>query len=85
MVRMQPRVLPVMTPSQDLQNVTITLRLLYRPQTAALPTIFKVRPPSPRHRCVDATAPRAASLWSKVANSYRRSVCGLLCTPPGLQ
>jgi prohibitin 1 len=41
MVRMQPRVLPVMTPSQDLQNVTITLRLLYRPQTAALPTIFK--------------------------------------------
>jgi len=41
MVRMQPRVLPVMTPSQDLQNVTITLRLLYRPQTSALPTIFK--------------------------------------------
>ena len=50
MVRMQPRVLPVMTPSQDLQNVTITLRLLYRPQTSALPKIFKVRPPSAHRR-----------------------------------
>lgn len=41
MVRMQPRVLPVVTPSRDLQNVTITLRLLYRPRINALPDIFK--------------------------------------------
>merc|ERR1719238_290451 len=41
MVRMQPRVLPVITPSRDLQNVTITLRLLYRPRIPQLPNIFK--------------------------------------------
>lgn len=38
---MQPHLLPVMTPSQDLQNVTITLRVLYRPEIPALPNIFK--------------------------------------------
>lgn len=40
-VRMMPHLLPVMTPSRDLQNVTITVRLLYRPAIPALPKIFK--------------------------------------------
>eukprot|EP00043_Microstomoeca_roanoka_P010650 m.101053 g.101053 ORF g.101053 m.101053 type:complete len:272 (-) comp14957_c0_seq2:2165-2980(-) len=40
-VRSQPRNIPVTTPSKDLQNVNITLRILYRPEVAALPWIFK--------------------------------------------
>lgn len=40
-VRMQPYELPVITPSRDLQNVSITLRVLYRPAVPALPDIFK--------------------------------------------
>jgi len=39
-VRSQPRNIPVNTPSKDLQNVSITLRILYRPEVAALPKIF---------------------------------------------
>lgn len=39
-VRSQPRNIPVNTPSKDLQNVSITLRILYRPEIAALPKIF---------------------------------------------
>jgi len=40
-VRSQPRNIPVHTPSKDLQNVTITLRILYRPDVAHLPDIYK--------------------------------------------
>lgn len=40
-IRMQPYELPVITPSRDLQNVSITLRVLYRPSTSALPDIFQ--------------------------------------------
>ncbi|EGD78589.1 prohibitin protein Wph [Salpingoeca rosetta] len=40
-VRSQPRNIPVTTPSKDLQNVNITLRILYRPEVKSLPWIFK--------------------------------------------
>ncbi|EDQ84799.1 uncharacterized protein MONBRDRAFT_34563 [Monosiga brevicollis MX1] len=40
-VRSQPRNIPVVTPSKDLQNVNITLRILYRPEIPALPWIHK--------------------------------------------
>eukprot|EP00041_Stephanoeca_diplocostata_P008563 m.126697 g.126697 ORF g.126697 m.126697 type:complete len:273 (+) comp17385_c0_seq1:120-938(+) len=40
-VRMQWRTLPVRTPSRDLQDVDVTLRILYRPQVPMLPHIFK--------------------------------------------
>jgi len=39
-VRSNPRNIPVITPSKDLQTVNITLRLLYRPRVENLPTIF---------------------------------------------
>lgn len=39
-IRMQPYELPVITPSRDLQNVSITLRVLYRPSIPKLPTIY---------------------------------------------
>ena len=42
-VRSQPRNIPVVTPSKDLQNVNITLRILYRPEISNLPWIHKVR------------------------------------------
>eukprot|EP00049_Salpingoeca_infusionum_P017569 m.353493 g.353493 ORF g.353493 m.353493 type:complete len:272 (-) comp16776_c0_seq1:167-982(-) len=38
--RSQYKNLPVATPSKDLQTVSVTLRILYRPQVAELPTIF---------------------------------------------
>ena len=41
-VRSQPRNIPVVTPSKDLQNVNITLRILYRPEISSLPWIHKV-------------------------------------------
>lgn len=40
-VRSQPRNIPVTTPSKDLQNVNITLRILFRPEVQALPWVFK--------------------------------------------
>eukprot|EP01137_Pigoraptor_chileana_P017207 Opistho-2@74960 len=40
-VRTQPRNINTVTGSKDLQNVNITLRILYRPRVNALPTIFK--------------------------------------------
>jgi len=40
-VRMQWRTLPVRTPSRDLQDVDVTLRILYRPEISKLPYIFK--------------------------------------------
>lgn len=39
-IRSRPRTVPVVTGSKDLQNVSITLRVLYRPQTAMLPKIY---------------------------------------------
>ncbi|PKK20340.1 prohibitin [Columba livia] len=38
--RSRPRNIPVITGSKDLQNVNITLRILFRPVTAQLPRIF---------------------------------------------
>uniref|UniRef100_A0A8C5IYR5 Prohibitin 1 n=2 Tax=Passeriformes TaxID=9126 RepID=A0A8C5IYR5_JUNHY len=38
--RSRPRNVPVITGSKDLQNVNITLRILFRPVTAQLPRIF---------------------------------------------
>lgn len=40
-VRSQVFKIPVLTPSKDLQNVNITLRVLYRPEIEKLPEIFK--------------------------------------------
>lgn len=40
-VRMKPRSVPVMTPSKDLQTVTVTLRVLFRPDSEALPELYK--------------------------------------------
>merc|ERR1712241_1579794 len=39
-IRSKPRNVPVITGSKDLQNVNITLRILFRPQVPALPKIF---------------------------------------------
>uniref|UniRef100_UPI00358E702E prohibitin 1 n=1 Tax=Myxine glutinosa TaxID=7769 RepID=UPI00358E702E len=38
--RAQPRNIPVVTGSKDLQNVSITLRILFRPLAAQLPKIY---------------------------------------------
>uniref|UniRef100_A0A0B7APG1 Prohibitin n=1 Tax=Arion vulgaris TaxID=1028688 RepID=A0A0B7APG1_9EUPU len=39
-IRSKPRSVPTVTGSKDLQNVSITLRILYRPQVPALPKIY---------------------------------------------
>lgn len=39
-VRSRPRNIPVITGSKDLQNVNITLRILFRPMVNSLPKIF---------------------------------------------
>lgn len=41
-IRSQPRNVPVVTGSKDLQNVNITLRILYRPQPDQLPKIYTI-------------------------------------------
>jgi prohibitin 1 len=41
-IRSQPRNVPVITGSKDLQNVNITLRILYRPVPDQLPKIYTV-------------------------------------------
>lgn len=40
-VRSQPRNIPVTTPSKDLQNVNITLRILFRPKIDSIPWIYQ--------------------------------------------
>eukprot|EP00055_Hartaetosiga_balthica_P002422 m.3923 g.3923 ORF g.3923 m.3923 type:complete len:272 (-) comp2147_c0_seq1:2157-2972(-) len=40
-VRSQPRNVPVTTPSKDLQNVNITLRILYRPKIEKISWIYQ--------------------------------------------
>jgi len=39
-IRSRPRNVPVVTGSKDLQNVNITLRILFRPQPKVLPNIY---------------------------------------------
>lgn len=39
-IRSQPRNVPVITGSKDLQNVNITLRILFRPLPEQLPRIY---------------------------------------------
>ncbi|BFF94025.1 protein l(2)37Cc [Drosophila madeirensis] len=41
-IRSQPRNVPVITGSKDLQNVNITLRILYRPIPEQLPKIYTI-------------------------------------------
>lgn len=41
-IRSQPRNVPVVTGSKDLQNVNITLRILYRPVPDQLPKIYTI-------------------------------------------
>lgn len=41
-IRSQPRNIPVVTGSKDLQNVSITLRILYRPVPDQLPKIYTI-------------------------------------------
>lgn len=41
-IRSQPRNVPVITGSKDLQNVNITLRILYRPIPDELPKIYTI-------------------------------------------
>lgn len=41
-IRSQPRNVPVITGSKDLQNVNITLRILYRPLPDQLPKIYSI-------------------------------------------
>lgn len=45
-VRTKPRIIPTTTGSKDLQMVSLTLRVLHRPDVQALPKIYQVRPPS---------------------------------------
>jgi prohibitin 1 len=44
-MRLKPRQIPVVTGSKDLQNVSITLRILHRPQRDKLPVIHKTLGP----------------------------------------
>jgi len=44
-IRSQPRNVPVMTGSKDMQNVNITLRILYRPLPDQLPKIYSILGP----------------------------------------
>ncbi|CAC5406261.1 PHB1 [Mytilus coruscus] len=39
-IRSRPRSVPVVTGSKDLQNVNVTLRILFRPKADALPNIY---------------------------------------------
>ena len=39
-IRARPKNVPTITGSKDLQNVNITLRILFRPQPDALPNIY---------------------------------------------
>jgi len=41
-IRSRPRNVPVVTGSKDLQNVTITLRILFRPVPDSLPKIYTI-------------------------------------------
>lgn len=41
-IRSQPRNVPVITGSKDLQNVNITLRILFRPVPDQLPKIYTI-------------------------------------------
>lgn len=41
-IRSRPRIVPVITGSKDLQNVNITLRILFRPVPEALPKIYTI-------------------------------------------
>lgn len=41
-IRSQPRNVPVVTGSKDLQNVNITLRILFRPKPDQLPKIYTI-------------------------------------------
>lgn len=41
-IRSQPRNVPVVTGSKDLQNVNITLRILFRPKPDQLPRIYTI-------------------------------------------
>lgn len=41
-IRSQPRNVPVLTGSKDLQNVNITLRILFRPKPDQLPRIYTI-------------------------------------------
>lgn len=50
-VRTKPRMIATTTGSKDLQMVSLTLRVLHRPEVQALPKIYQVRPssaPAPR-------------------------------------
>jgi prohibitin 1 len=47
-VRTKPRIIPTTTGSKDLQMVSLTLRVLHRPEVQALPKIYQVRYGSPR-------------------------------------
>ena len=42
-VRTKPRIIPTTTGSKDLQMVSLTLRVLHRPEVQALPKIYQVR------------------------------------------
>lgn len=43
-VRTKPRMIATTTGSKDLQMVSLTLRVLHRPEVQALPKIYQVRP-----------------------------------------
>jgi len=42
-VRTKPRIIPTTTGSKDLQMVSLTLRVLHRPDVPMLPKIYQVR------------------------------------------
>lgn len=46
-VRTKPRMIATTTGSKDLQMVSLTLRVLHRPDVKALPKIYQVRCPEP--------------------------------------
>jgi prohibitin 1 len=51
-VRTKPRNISTTTGSKDLQMVSLTLRVLHRPEVQQLPRIYQVQIPSPRMQCL---------------------------------
>lgn len=52
-VRTRPRNISTTTGSKDMQMVTLTLRVLHRPEVKQLPKIYQVRPHGPFLLCVE--------------------------------
>lgn len=67
-VRTKPRNISTTTGSKDLQMVSLTLRVLHRPEVKALPKIYQVRPPR-TYPSTRTTTNAPARTWAKTTTS----------------